>query len=154
MAYDSRFDTEAHQMMVGAVMQTLIHELIVRRETHDASKLEEPEKSMYDTFRPRLKELAVDSPEYKESLAAMGEGLKHHYAANRHHPEHFEYGVDGMNLVDVIEMVCDWYVSARAGRRPFNAEYIRTRFGISSQLMNIINNTMAAILASMPQENP
>jgi hypothetical protein len=35
----------------------------------------------------------------------MGDGLKHHYAHNRHHPEFFgEDGVDGMSLVDVIEM--------------------------------------------------
>jgi hypothetical protein len=39
----------------------------------------------------------------------MGDGLKHHYAHNRHHPEFFgEDGVDGMSLVDVIEMLADW----------------------------------------------
>jgi hypothetical protein len=36
-------------------------------------------------------------------------GLKHHYAYNRHHQEFFgEDGVDGMTLVDLIEMLPDW----------------------------------------------
>jgi hypothetical protein len=39
----------------------------------------------------------------------MGDGLMHHDAHNRHHPEFFgEDGVDGMTLVDVIEMLADW----------------------------------------------
>jgi hypothetical protein len=39
----------------------------------------------------------------------MGDGLKHHYSHNRHHPEFFgEDGVDGMTLVDLIEMLADW----------------------------------------------
>lgn len=44
---------------------------------------------MFTRFTPRLKGMTYGSPEYKQCLAEMGPGLRHHYAANRHHPEFF-----------------------------------------------------------------
>jgi hypothetical protein len=37
----------------------------------------------------------------------MAPALKHHYENNRHHPEHFKNNIDDMNLIDLIEMLCD-----------------------------------------------
>jgi hypothetical protein len=71
----------------------------------------------------------------------MGEALKHHYANNRHHPEHFENGINGMNLLDVIEMVCDWKAAADLKGVEPNLDYLAQRFGISDQLKNIIAAT-------------
>jgi hypothetical protein len=39
--------------------------------------------------------------------------LEHHYANNRHHPEHYKNGLNGVNLIDVIETFGDWFVSSK-----------------------------------------
>jgi len=79
-----------------------------RARSHDASKLEAPEKEMYDEFTPRLRALTYGSDEYKECLKEMGAALKHHYENNSHHPEHFPDGINDMSLLDLIEMLADW----------------------------------------------
>ena len=75
----------------------------------------------------------------------MGEALKHHYAANSHHPEHYENGIDGMTLIDVLEMLCDWKAATERhadGDIMRSLEVNRERFGISDQLANILANTV------------
>lgn len=106
--YDSTADTLKHIGMVRVCLTTMIDSLRIRAITHDASKLVAPEKSVFDVVTPRLRGLTYGSPEYKASLEEMGEALKHHYAENRHHPEHFQNGMHGMTLVDLVEMFCDW----------------------------------------------
>jgi hypothetical protein len=72
-----------------------------------------PEVQVFDEFTPKLRTSTYGSDAYKGHLEAMGGGLKHHYAHNRHHPEFFgEDGVDGMALVDLIEMLADWKAAA------------------------------------------
>ena len=48
------------------------------------------------------------SNEHKEALDIIKPAIDHHYKENRHHPEHFEDGISGMNLVDICEMISDW----------------------------------------------
>ena len=84
-----------------------------RGEEHDASKLIDPELSIFDEVTPKLKTLTYGSDEYKQSLADMGPALKHHYENNRHHPEHHKNGIDDMTLVDIIEMFCDWKAAVK-----------------------------------------
>jgi hypothetical protein len=75
----------------------------------------------------------------------MGDGLKHHYAHNRHHPEFFgEDGVDGMTLVDVIEMLADWKAATEHhddGDLAKSREIQQERFGLCDQLVAILSNT-------------
>jgi hypothetical protein len=97
---------------------------------------------MFDQWTPRLKELEFGSDEYKDALAHMGEALKHHYENNRHHPEHFENGIDGMNLIDVIEMVCDWKAAAHMKGETPNMDYLAQRFKLSDQMRSVIDNTL------------
>jgi Family of unknown function (DUF5662) len=68
----------------------------------------------------------------------MGEGLKHHYEANRHHPGHFDDGVNGMTLVDVIEMLADWKAATERradGDLAKSLEIQRERFSLCDQLV-------------------
>lgn len=87
--YDSRADTLAHIDRVQTLIQTAINNLAARATKHDLSKLEEPEKSAFDTCTAKLKAMAYGSAEYKAALAEMKPALDHHYAANSHHPEHY-----------------------------------------------------------------
>lgn len=142
--YDSTADTLAHSRRVGELMGALIVELVVRSTQHDLSKTESPELAAFDAATPRLAGLAYGSPEYAASLAELQPALEHHYAHNRHHPEHHEAGVDGMTLVDLIEMLADWRASTErvaGGDLGRSLEINAGRFHISPQLAAVLRNT-------------
>jgi hypothetical protein len=148
MSYDSRNDTEEHIKNVRGFLSDVVGDLSARSLIHDGSKLEEPEKSMYDEFTPKLRGSTYGSDEYKGFLKDMGAALQHHYAVNSHHPEHYPNGINGMSLLDLIEMLADWKA---AGMRHSNGsiaqsmEINRKRFGMSDQLYEIFMNTITEL---------
>lgn len=144
--YDSRPDTLEHIRRVQARLQEITERLTTRGEVHDASKLVSPEKEAFDVLTPRLAGLTYGSEEYRASLRELKPAIEHHYAANSHHPEYYgELGVNGMSLLDVVEMFCDWKA---AGERHADGNFgaslntNRTRFAISDQLAAIFANTL------------
>jgi hypothetical protein len=104
----------------------------------------EPEVEYFDTYTPKLAGTTYGSDEYKQLLAELKPALDHHYAINRHHPEHYENGIRGMNLVDLVEMFCDWYA---ASKRHDDGDIMKSiainqkRFGYSDDLKAIFENT-------------
>jgi hypothetical protein len=144
MDYDSTADTLRHIAVVREGLAEIACILIKRGDVHDASKLGEPEKSVFDRETPRLKELAYGSDEYKDSLARLGPALTHHYAANSHHPEHYDGGVLGMDLMDLVEMFCDWRAASQRtmdGSFKRSIEISSKRFNLDPQLVAIFENT-------------
>jgi hypothetical protein len=144
MDYDSTADTLRHSLRVGSLMGQPIDELRRRSVEHDLSKTRDPELAVFNEYTPKLKDSTYGSDEYKGYLAAMGEGLAHHYAVNRHHPEHFADGIDGMTLVDLIEMLADWKAATErhtAGSLLKSLDIQRQRFDMSNQLWRILWNT-------------
>jgi len=157
--YDSREDTESHIGQVRNYLAVIFHEIAKRYEGHDASKLEEPEKATFDKVTPLLKGLTYGSEEYMATLATMQEALNHHYAHNRHHPEHFKgtrwtspgkpdqhisAGMLGMTLVDLIEMFCDWCAATERHRDGDIGKSINLnmkRFGFGETMASIMVNT-------------
>lgn len=141
--YDSRADTMEHIRRVQELADYMIEMLLRQIEDHDMSKLESPEKEIFDEFTPKLKDMTYGSDEYKSCLAAMKPALDHHYACNTHHPEFFG-GVDGMDLLDIIEMFCDWKAATERhadGSLEKSIGINAKRFGISPQLEAIFRNT-------------
>ena len=143
--YDSRADTLAHIQGVRDNIGTFVAEMLERGRVHDASKLEEPEKSTFDRVIPQLAGLAYGSPEYEALVERARPALEHHYRRNSHHPEHYGAdGVAGMDLFDLVEMVCDWMAAAE--RNPDDGvrlAYNVRLFGIEPQLACILANTLA-----------
>jgi hypothetical protein len=146
MAYDSWRDTLEHiqnvQLKIHAVVQDLLHRAMV----HDASKLQSPEKEVYDQYTELLRTLEYGSKEYHEVLAKMKVGIDHHYSVSRHHPEYFADSINGMNLVDLLEMVCDWKAAGERHKdKPTDIfksiEINAERFKIEPQLKQILLNT-------------
>lgn len=142
--YDSEADTLKHIKRVNELLLFAAQDLIRRAMNHDDSKLQEPEKSKFDELTPKLKGLTYDTPEYKASLKELGEALTHHYENNSHHPEHYENGINGMDLLDLIEMFFDW---CAAGERHADGNIYQSilknanRFEMSDQLVFIFQNT-------------
>jgi hypothetical protein len=97
--YDSSIDTDEHKKCVTSLLNNLILELAYRKENHDNSKLESPEKEVLDEHIPKLKGLTYWSDEYQKQLTQLEPATVHHYRVNRHHPEHFQNGINDMTLV-------------------------------------------------------
>jgi hypothetical protein len=147
MQYDSTQDTREHIEKVRNRLQECIGNLTVRAHKHDASKLQEPEKSAYDNLM-RFKsshDMVYGSPDYAEGLKILGPALDHHYAANDHHPQHTPAGVAGMSLLSLLEMLCDWKAAGeryKDGSITQSLAHNRERFGIDDQLFAILENTV------------
>lgn len=141
--YDCTEDVMKHKGKVEYWLRRFWTLLEGRAEYHDDSKLKDPrEKALFDYWTPELRRLTFGSDEYKLALDGMGEGVKLHYKANRHHPEHFENGVDDMTLIDVVEMVADWMAAAEAKNTHVDLDRAAKRFGLSEQLVKIIANQL------------
>ena len=146
--YDSRADTLEHIVKVRWILMQMSERLHTRAIHHDASKLEPPEKQIFDKFTPKLRATTYGSDEYKKYLDAMGEGLAHHYKVNSHHPEHYENGIFGMDLLDVVEMLCDWMAAVQRhedGDIHKSIELNQERFGYSDDLKAIFHNTVTSL---------
>lgn len=142
--YDSQKDTQAHIDRVKQIMDGICKILLDRASTHDQSKLKEPEKQYFDIYTPQLKKLKYGTDEYKESLKNLQVALEHHYEVNRHHPEHFENGINDMTLIDILELFADWKAATERtddGNIYNSIKVNKKRFELSDQLEKIFENT-------------
>jgi hypothetical protein len=112
-----------------------------RKETHDQTKYQEPEKTPYVfiTWQYRMKDKGEKFDVPKKILDMMNEATQHHVKHNRHHPElHDPKAGDGsinrndrdaipdkmvdgtkMSDTDLAEMVADWCaMSDEKGTQP------------------------------------
>jgi len=138
--------TKAHQVQVLIAAQKFIKALVARAVVHDQSKFEEPEASLFNKYGPKLAKTTYGSDKYKQFLVELKPALDHHYAENRHHPEHFENGINGMNLIDLVEMFCDWAAATLRhddGDLAKSVQINSDRFGLSDQLTEILKNSVS-----------
>lgn len=136
-----------HKNEINILTHHFITLLLTQINTHDDSKLEEPEISLFskniEDFSNTNEYLSQD---YNKLLQDINDAKEQHYVNNRHHPEHFENGVDNMTLIDVIDMLLDWLCSNVIYKN--NIEEIekmirkqQKRFNLSDQLTKILINT-------------
>ena len=140
----TNYETFKHIERVRNLLNACVVELIKRGELHDQTKLAPPEVAVFMEFTEKLKDVTYGSEEYKSFLTQMKPALDHHYAHNRHHPQHHKNGIDDMNLIDMVETLCDWKASSERhnnGNIRKSIEENADRFGISPQLVKILENT-------------
>lgn len=158
MSYDSRPDTLEHIRKVRYYIGIVRVKLQQRGIAHDQSKLSGMEKEAFDIITPKLAELEYGSEGYRTALRETKPAILEHYSKNSHHPEHFPNGINGMSLLDLIEMLCDWKaasermkpkVEAEAGERAgetngmlHSLDHNVERFKIDPQLASILHNTI------------
>lgn len=142
--YDSTADTLEHIYEVRKALRDVTDNLSERGRVHDESKLFTPEKEAFDEYTPKLRDTTYGSEEYKENLKGLGVALEHHYSNNSHHPEHYEEGVYGMCLLDIVEMLADWYAATKRhndGDLGASIQKNQDRFGYDDNMRNILTNT-------------
>lgn len=138
-------ETVKHIERVQDLINNFSEALDMRAMEHDQSKLEEPELTGFATMTAQLKDIEYMSPEYKAAMDAAKPTIEHHYKNNRHHPEYHPNGIRDMNLVDLMEMLCDWKA---AGERHKNGDIIKSielnqkRFGYSDEIKQLLLNTV------------
>ena len=145
MKYDSSADTLKHIKMVNQFLIDFSIDILKRAQVHDNSKLESPEKELFDEMTPILEKVEYNSPEYKESLEKLKPALDHHYLLNTHHPQHYPNGINDMTLHDIVEMYCDWRAAVlrtKNGDMNKSIDINTERFNMSPQLAQIFKNTL------------
>lgn len=140
-------ESRKHQIEVARCLSIIVQKILDRAMTHDNTKFEEPERAVFAKNTKELTNLTYGSSEYKLCLRKMKPALDHHYFVNRHHPEHHTEvdPIQGMNIVDIVEMICDWNA---ASQRHTNGDIYKSidinekRFGVNPQLAQILRNTV------------
>lgn len=145
---ECQVETQKHIETVRKYIRFMIDKIEMRGVKHDASKLESPEVELFAEVTPKLAATTYGSDEYNGFLDKLKPALDHHYASNRHHPQHFVNGINDMTLIDIIEMFCDWKASTlrqNDGNLLKSIETNAERFNMDGQLKQILMNTARMI---------
>lgn len=143
-----REDLADHIEKVRRHLRVFLRELEHRVLNHDRSKRDPEELDGFVAAGFLTTGASLLSPEYQEAKVRLGAALDHHYQHNRHHPEHFEAGAEGMNLCDLAEMIADWKAAnSRPGATPWPEAFafLCTRYHIGPQLARILWNSAELI---------
>ena len=141
---ECQVETIKHIDKVRYYLRIVTERLTTRGVMHDRTKLESPEIELFTELTPKLAETQYGSDEYKAFLTELKPALDHHYANSRHHPEHFNKGILDMNLIDIVEMLCDWKAASERqqdGNLLKSIEQNAQRFGYDDQIKQIFINT-------------
>jgi len=134
--------TGKHRQLVMDAIAKIAASLMQRAVHHDNSKLQSPELEGFAACFSRLRSSTYGAPDYIP--AVLQPTLEHHYAANRHHPEHFKDGINEMTLVDLVEMFADWVAAVQNhdnGDIYKSIEINTKRFNLPPMLVRVLQNT-------------
>lgn len=141
----SNLETIKHIHEVRSNLFKMIEDLDHRAQHHDASKLQSPEQEIFGENYEELQKTEYGTPEYQKLRDKVQPALEHHYANNRHHPEHWPKEINDMTLMDLNEMLADWRASTKRmknGNIRKSIEHNAKRFEMSPQLEQIFQNTV------------
>jgi len=146
---ESKFKSLRHMETVRNYINFVIRELLTRGEEHDQTKLQSPEVEIFEEYTPKLRHCSYGSNQYKQYMKEMRVGLDHHNEHSRHHPEHHPNGIEDMDLIDLIEMICDWRAASLRhddGNVMKSILMNQERFGYSDELTAILLNTAQRLI--------
>lgn len=96
-----------HQKQVSFLLRELAREFERRADLHDQSKLQLDELGGFIEINRIAREHPFGSEKYNQSLKD-NDAIALHFSRNRHHPEYHRDGIEDMDFIDFVEMVCDW----------------------------------------------
>lgn len=145
ITYATKYEKSlAHIGMVRFYLTQSIANLQHRLLHHDDSKLVEPERSAYEGLDEAIVGIPFGTDEYRQAIRShLGPALQHHYAHNRHHPDHYPNGVNGMTLFDLMEMLCDLRAACdEKDKQWIDLEANRQMHKMSDDVYGILANTI------------
>lgn len=142
---EAKFKTLRHIETVRNYLGLVIKEFVDRSIKHDQSKLESPEVDVLEVYTEILRKMTYGSQEYKNVLKNISPAVSHHYTLNSHHPEHYSNFIHGMDLFDLLEMICDWKAASlrhNDGDIYKSLEINREKYNMSDELYSVLKNTI------------
>ena len=138
-------DLHNHKQKVGQSLQIICNELMRRAIVHDASKFFDDELKGNLKAQPEKRALqatghiygSIEDNKHREEYKWLSDK---HYSRNRHHPEYHHNGINDMSLIDLVEMLCDWWISGDNIDHSIR-ENIK-KFNIDAQLARSLKNTI------------
>lgn len=139
-----------HIKKVQKKMEFFARCLYDRSMNHDSSKLKSPEILGWAAM-DREPKYPYGSYLYYEKMARYKETFDHHYSVNRHHPEHYTDPNHQMTIIDLLEMLCDWF--SYKDNFTWEEGYDRiieqcTRFNFSDSIQSLLLNTFKEFLVT------
>lgn len=137
-------DTVLHKKQVSDIGQLFIDQLKDRLLHHDDSKLKGDEQKLFEEILDKEDSVAYGTPAYLNLKEKLKPALILHYGANSHHPEHFIDGINGMNIIDLVEMFIDWCAATSRHKDDDihkSIDYNAKRYDLPDALVNIFHNT-------------
>ena len=139
-----------HNRSVGQQVIQVCNQLIDRALIHDDSIFTDEDLKLVIQEKKELMDLVAQGygrnslPQRKHRekwKPLLGEK---HYSLNRHHIQCHDGGINGMNLIDLIEMLCDWYVATKENDGDIDKSICENAkiFNIDTQLSRILKNTI------------
>jgi len=137
---------DAHRARVFHLMSRMSQEVMLRGNRHDESKYSKEEFIPYSAVIDKFEQYPYGSKEREAIYESIRPALDHHFQQNRHHPEHFADKIEGMNLIDLLEMLCDWKSATqnnpdKLGDLETSIAVATKKYNISPQLARILYNT-------------
>lgn len=133
-----------HKIYVMYFLSKFCVLVIYRGLVHDLSKFTFKEARYFIPHFHGLKKSVFGTRTYDDLLKAVNLAVDHHYKNNRHHPEFHPGGINNMNLIDVVELFCDWRASTfkhSTGNIFRSVRINNSRFNITGPLYYILSNT-------------
>jgi len=144
-------DTLSHIHHVQQLLSSFAEQLYRRGQAHDLSKLSDPEKSIFHQNTVAFRRHRLGTQAYdRHGKEQVREALRHHYANNSHHPQHYNNGVKGMCLLDIVEMFHDCVAASKDHGETDPYHWVaanQERFGFSDELASIFRNTITHMLS-------
>jgi hypothetical protein len=123
---------------------TLLVRLLWRGAVHDISKLRWSEIQGFSPYIRKLGKVKYGTPEYTKMIDNIRPVISLHYKRNSHHPEYWKMGIQGMDLVYLLEMYCDWKASGRrspGGNIQDSIMKQKEKLGLDVVMTSILINT-------------
>lgn len=137
--------TFKHKVFVLGYIIRFCAKLVWRGIFHDLSKFTLYEGYIYGQSLPEFKKAKYGTEEYGRVLEMAQPAIEHHYALNRHHPQHFAEGYRSMNLLDFTEMYFDWKAASNKSSGTGSLEKSllinAKRFKMSPDIVGIMMNS-------------
>jgi len=137
--------THKHIARVRQLLGGFAIEMIRRGDVHDASKFLPVEAEPLERMQAVVDAdgpAPFGSDEYKRRTAMLSPMIEHHRAHNSHHPEHYENGVAGMDLFDLVEMFFDWKAASERGEESaMNLSFATSKYECGPVVTSIFENT-------------
>lgn len=139
-----------HQLHVNTLMKRVSNELRKRGSRHDNSKFSGLEASLGDMYHNEYAKINVLTPskaDVDDYVNKTQAATIEHYKLNDHHVEHFEHGLNDMDLIQIIELVCDSLAHLKE-RGHTDSECVREierqfiNYGASNDIIDVVKNTV------------